>query len=78
MVPLSERRHRLHTPEIPEVKRGLKLRLRELCEAWEDEESAEIVYRIFIRLNTGKPGRPKYLEFSWDMVQRYLDWHEDE
>ena len=57
MVPLSERRHRLHTPEIPEVKRGLKLRLRELCEAWEDEESAEIVYRIFIRLNTGKPGR---------------------
>ncbi|NQT09423.1 hypothetical protein HQ586_10125 [Candidatus Bathyarchaeota archaeon] len=27
LVPLSERRHRLYTPEIPEVMRGLKLRL---------------------------------------------------
>ena len=40
MVPLSERRHRLYTPEIPEVKRGLLLRLQELCAAMEDREAA--------------------------------------
>jgi hypothetical protein len=40
LVPLSERRHRLYTPKIPEVKRGLKLRLQEFYEAREDGEAA--------------------------------------
>jgi hypothetical protein len=39
---LSERRHRLYAPEIPEVKRGLKLRLRELCEVKEDRARAQL------------------------------------
>jgi hypothetical protein len=61
---LSERRHRLYTPEIPEVKRGLKLRLRELCEAREDREAAEIAFRALFCLSRDEPGRPKYPEFT--------------
>ena len=84
MVPLSERRHRLYSIEIPEVKRGLKLRLQELCEAQKDQEvekdreAAEIAFRALFRLNRDEPGRPKYPEFTWDMLQYYLDYHEDE
>jgi hypothetical protein len=73
MVPLSVRRHRLYTHEVPEVKRGLLLRLQELCEAREDRESAEVAYRTFLRLNTDKPGRPKYPVFIWGQVQYYVN-----
>ena len=69
MVPLSERRHRLYAPEIPEVKRGLKLRLQELCEAREDREAAEIAFRALFRLSRGEPGRPKYPEFNWEQAK---------
>ena len=69
MVPLSERRHRLYSHEIPEVKRGLKLRLQELCEAKEDREAAEIAFRALFRLSRGKPGRPKYQEFTWENIE---------
>jgi hypothetical protein len=75
---LSERRHRLYNHEIPEVKRGLKLRLQELCEAKEDREAAETAFRALFRLSRDEPGRPKYPEFTWDMLQYYLDYHEDE
>jgi hypothetical protein len=75
---LSERRHRLYSIEIPEVKRGLKLRLQELCEAKEDEETAEVAFRALFRLSRDEPGRPKYPEFTWDMAYRYLDLHKDE
>ena len=68
MVPLSERRHRLYTPEIPEVKRGLKLRLQELYEAKEDREAAEIAFRALFRLSRDEPGRPKYPEFTWEQA----------
>ena len=72
MVPLSERRHRLYTPEIPEVKRGLKLRLQELCEAGEDREAAETAFRALFRLGRDEPGRPKYPVFIWGQVQYYI------
>ena len=72
MVPLSERRHRLYNHEIPEVKRGLKLRLQELCEAGEDREAAETAFRALFRLGRDEPGRPKYPEFSWDYLEYYL------
>jgi len=75
---LSERRHRLYTPEIPEVKRGLKLRLQELCEAGEDREAAEIAFHALFRLRRDEPGRPKYPKFTWGYLQFYLDHHEDE
>ena len=74
----SERRHRLYNPEIPEVRRGLKLRLMELCEAREDQEAAEIAFRALFRLSRDKPGRPKYPKFTWGILQYYLDYHENE
>ncbi len=77
MVPLSERRHRLYSIEIPEVKRGLKLRLQELCEVREDREAAEIAFRALFRLSRDEPGRPKYPVFTWGNLRHYLDYHED-
>ncbi len=60
---------------FPEVKRGLMLRLRKLCET---EEAAEIVFRALFRLSRDEPGRSKYPKFSWDYLRYYLDHHEDE
>ena len=75
---MSERRHRLYNHEIPEVKRGLKLRLQQLCEAKEDREAAEIAFRALYRLTKIEPGRPKYPELTWGSLQYYLDYYEDE
>ncbi len=74
---MSERRHLLYTHEIPEVKRGLLLRLQELCEAMEGREAAENAFRALFRLSRDEPGRPKYPKFSWEYLQHYLDFHED-
>ena len=51
---------------------------RDLCEAREDGEAAETAFRALFRLSRDEPGRPRYPEFSWDMLQYYLDWHEGE
>ena len=73
MVPLSERRHRLYSNELPQVIEGLKLRLEYLLETQEDQESAKIAFRTLYRLQNRDVGRPKYPEFSWDFLQHYLD-----
>lgn len=71
-VPLSERRHRLYEHEIPEVARGLKLRLEQLLETEEDQANAEIAFRTLYRLVRGVPGRPKYPEFDWRFVDYFI------
>ena len=68
----------MYSIEIPEVKRGLKLRLQELCEAREDREAAETAFRALFRLSRDEPGRPKYPEFTWGNLQHYLYYHKDE
>jgi len=73
MVPLSERRHRLYENGIPEVVEGLKLRLSHLLEKREEEINAEIAFRALFRLTRNSSGRPKYPEFSWDLVQNYVN-----
>jgi len=73
MVPLSERRHRLYSHEIPEVIEGLRLRLEKLLEAGDDLERAEVAFRALYRLNGRIVGRPRYPEFSWDFLKHYLD-----
>ena len=73
MVPLSERRHRLYGDEIPEVVEGLRLRLSHLLEEREEKINAEIAFRTLFRLIRIKPGRPKYPEFSWDLIQYYMN-----
>jgi hypothetical protein len=73
MVPLSERRHRIYEHEIPEVIKGLVLRLRQLLELRENRENAEIAFRTLYRLTNPEPGRPRYPEFSWETIKFYLE-----
>ena len=72
-VPLSERRHRLYSHEIPEVIEGLVLRLEKLLEKREDLGRAEVAFRAMYRLEGGIVGRPKYPGFSWEFLQQYLE-----
>ncbi len=76
MVPLSERRHRLHRHELPEVVEGLRLRLWELLEKRGEPERAEIAFRTLYRLKETSVGRPKYPEFSWTFLSYYLKFLE--
>ena len=76
LVPLSERRHRLYSQEIPEVVEGLTLRLERLLEKREEPERAEIAFRALYRLERGIVGRPKYPKFSWEFLGHYLSFVE--
>jgi hypothetical protein len=73
MVPLSARRHRLHTSEIPEVIAGLELLLRQLSKERKEAERAEIAFRCLYRLLETEAGRPKYLEFTWEYLDSHLE-----
>jgi hypothetical protein len=77
LVPLSEKRHRLYSHEIPEVIQGLLLRLEKLIKI-NDEEKAKITFRTLYRLIfSQKGGRPKYPQFTWSdanaMVAQFKD-----
>ena len=72
MVPLSEKRHRLHSHEIPEVLEGLRLRLEVLLEKRKEPGRAEVAFRAMYRLEGWSVGRPKYPDFSWDTLEVYL------
>jgi len=78
LVPLSIRRLHLYKREIPEIVRGLKLRLEQLLERREENERAEIAFRALQRLTRDKPGRPKYSKFSWETLDYYLEYHREE
>ena len=83
MVPLSQRRHRLHVEEIPEVMEGLVLLLTEYVRAGEDLERATLAFRPFYRMLYHRTGRPNYPEpttcararsqfvNSWELNQMY-------
>jgi len=73
---LSERRHRLHDHEIPEVLAGLKLLLEEHKKNG-DIERAEIAFRAVFRLTNETPGRPNYPTFSWDIMKHYFEYYSD-
>jgi hypothetical protein len=62
---MSEMRHRIYEDEFEQVFIGLLLRLKQLLESEEDQESAEIVLRFLNRLYTTRRGRPSYPEFTW-------------
>lgn len=69
----SERRHRLHGEEVPEVIEGLKLRLRQHLETTEDLPGATIAFRALYRLIEHKQGRPDYPEpVTWGFLVDYL------
>jgi hypothetical protein len=73
MDPLSEKRHRLHPYEVPEVIEGLELRLESLMEVQTDQKRAETAFRLLYRLLDEGKGRPKYPKFYWDFLQFYMD-----
>jgi hypothetical protein len=79
MVPLSEKRHRLHPHEIPEVIQGLILRLEKLSKERNEEEKATITFRILNRLMfTEIRGRPKYPEFSWQSAETLVEIYKED
>jgi hypothetical protein len=73
MVPLSEKRHRLYSSEIPEVILGLRLRLKQLLEEKNDPEKAQLTLRCLHRLIETNQGRPKYPKFSWEYLAYVVD-----
>jgi hypothetical protein len=76
---LSEKRHRLHPHEIPEVIQGLILRLEKLTKERNYEEKAIIAFRTLNRLMfTEIRGRPKYPEFSWDTAETFVEIYKDD
>ena len=78
MVPLSERRHRLYESEIPEVIRSLRLRLEHLLKVKTEQEKAEIVFHVLYRLVIKNKGRPKYPRFSWEILEHFLQYYEED
>jgi hypothetical protein len=79
LVPLSEKGHRLHPHEIPEVIQGLILRLEKLTNERNDEEKVIITFRTLNRLMfTESRGRPKYPEFSWKTAKSIVEMYKDE
>jgi hypothetical protein len=62
------RRDRLHPEELPEVTRGLLLRMQELASARTDLQAAGTAYMAFKRLSSQEKGRPRYVEVGWDFL----------
>ena len=71
----------MYPHEIPEVVRGLFLRLEQLLESREDDESAEIALRTLYRLTRDEVGRPKYPNlrveggYDWETLDYIVDRH---
>jgi hypothetical protein len=70
---LSERRHRLYSPEIPEVVEGLRLRLEELLEKREDSERAEVAFRTLYRLRARRSRKFKSNPRTYPRVAEIRD-----
>ncbi|MBA7646475.1 hypothetical protein ES703_54239 [subsurface metagenome] len=73
MVPFSQRRHRLNSDEVPPVKKAVYHRLLYLLEEKEDILTAEILFRVFFRLNEHVTNRPSYPPHgTWSEMSYYL------
>ncbi|MCX6656975.1 MAG: hypothetical protein NTY03_17930 [Candidatus Bathyarchaeota archaeon] len=68
-------RCRLEREETQEVKRGLLLRMRELLEERRDLHTAEVVYSLFLRLDSGEKGRPKKVKVDWDIIDYAVNYY---
>jgi len=74
IISSSERRHRLHGEEVPEVIQGLRLRLQAHLEERRDPYGAAVAFRAFYRLVTHQAGRPDYPEpVTWGLIERWLN-----
>ena len=61
--------------EIPIVVSALKLYLGSLEEKSGEEVKAETAFRTLYRLMSDVPGRPRYPEFSWEILEYYVVFH---
>ena len=75
---MSEKRHRLYDSEIPEVIRGLRLRLAQLLEKKSEPEKAQLIINCLHRLLNENPGRPKYPNFTWEYLTYIVDTDEED
>lgn len=75
MDPFSQqRRHRLHSEEVPEVIEGLRLRLQHHLKARGDLYGATVAFRAFYRLMEHRAGRPDYPEpVTWSLIESWIN-----
>ncbi len=66
------RRHRLNGFEIEPVKESVRTRLIELLESRKRKTEAEVLFRVWYRLETHCTNRPNYPEFSWSTLRFYI------
>jgi len=68
------RRHRLNSPEVAPVKTAVRNQLIELLEQRDnrDKLNAEILFRVWWRLQNCRSGCPNYPEFTWSTLRYYL------
>jgi len=72
MLSKSERRHRLNRLEVNPVKEAVRGQLIELLESRDNQLEAEILFRVWYRLETHPTCRPNYPEFSWSALRTFL------
>ena len=68
------RRHRLNGPEVAPVKMAVRNQLIELLERRDnrDKFNAEILFRVWWRLQNCHAGCPSYPDFSWSVLRYHL------
>lgn len=68
------RRHRLNGSEVAPVKRAVRAQLVEFLETRDNKDRlrAEILFRVWWRLENCHSGCPKYPEFSWSALRYYI------
>ena len=68
------RRHRLNGPEVAPVKMAVRNQLIELLERRDnrDKFNAEILFRVWWRLQNCHAGCPRYPDFSWSVLRYHL------
>ena len=74
---MPKKRLYINKAESEQIFQGLALRLGQLLESEEDQESAEVVLRLLSRLYEGRSGRPKNLEFTWSQAQTTYEAYGD-
>lgn len=71
---MPERRHRLNSLEVAPVRHSVRSQLVELLEnhSERDRLNAEILFRVWWRLEHCRPGAPNYPPFSWATLRAFI------
>lgn len=69
---LSERRHRLNMIEVNPVMEAVRDELLKMLKKKEYPLKAEILFRVWYRLEKHPHGRPDYPPFSWATLKASL------